>query len=103
MLESHVYRVRTVRDKSSNKDDYERYLQPPLSSRDGGEEAGGHDLWHVGPQGPLAAVGEEQGTHITWEADENDNNNNNNNGKNTQVMIGLVITTLLLAAQLMII
>ena len=58
-----------MRDKSSNKDDYERYLEPPLSSRDGGEEAGGHDLWHVGPQGPLAAVGEEQRTHITWEAD----------------------------------
>ena len=80
------------------------YLEPPLSSRDGGDQARGHDLWHVRPERSLTAVGEKQGTHITWEADENDNNNNNNNnGKNTQVMIGLVITTLLLAAQLMII
>ena len=99
---SHVY---TVRAKCSNRNGLQ-HLEPPLSGRDGGDEARGHNLWHVRPERPLTAVREKQGTHITWEADgdhNNNNNNNNNNGKNTQVMIGLVITTLLLAAQLMII
>ena len=76
------------------------YLEPPLSSRDGGDQARGHDLWHVRPERSLTAVGEKQGTHITWEADYDDDYN----GEKTPVMIGSVITTtLLLAAQPMII
>ena len=60
------------------------HLQPPLSGRDGGEEAGGDHLGHVGPERPLAAVGEEEGAHVTWEQDNDDNDDNDDYDNNGQ-------------------